>query len=517
MFEGSRAARDGARASRDVTSEFPNHTTRLSAANDPFLPGWPFTTDAGSTMWQQPVRNADAASPLVLAVDALAILAASVVTGVAYHLFFRESMGPVSDFAATGMLAALLFCSVTRWKAAPPLGLSLPIERAREGLSSWVTAFLLLLLIVFALKASGTLSRGAILSFFVAGMVVVVLTRMNTPLLVARLRRVSTPPARGVAVLGRTGEPAVSQLTDTLLTETGHVPPVITFDPLRGDESWREEKRRVLESVRRLAHDSGPGEILVAGSGLSRQRLESLLAGLNMLPRTILVVPDDQTSEYLKQHAVAIGERVAVVVQKEPLNAVQRALKRTIDILCAAGALAFTAPLFLAIALAIRIDSEGPVLFRQTRNGLCGKPFRILKFRTMTVLEDGDALAQATRGDARITPFGRLLRRTSLDELPQLINVLKGEMSLIGPRPHARAHDDFYERLIENYSLRQHVKPGISGWAQVNGLRGETPTVDTMYRRIEFDLWYATHASLLLDFVIMARTLLEVFRQRNAY
>jgi len=335
--------------------------------------------------------------------------------------------------------------------------------------------------------------------------------------MIVRARKASAPPARGVALIGRAGEHQLAQLSDTLLAETGQVPPVITFDPLGGSESWDAERRRVLERVRQLAHESGPGEILVAGSGLSRNRLESLLDGLNVLPRTILVVPDDLTCEYLRRRAVAIGERVAVVVQKEPLNAVQRALKRAIDLAGAGAALFFASPLLIAIAIAIKLDSEGPVLFRQTRNGLAGRPFRILKFRTMTVLEDHDGLLQARRDDARITPIGRFLRRTSLDELPQLINVIRGEMSLVGPRPHAKAHDEFYGRLIENYSLRQHVKPGISGWAQVNGLRGETPTLDTMYRRIEFDLWYATRASLLLDFVILARTLIEVFRQRNAY
>lgn len=518
MFESSRTPREAAREQRTGAFEAFEQTARVSAANDPFLPGWPFET-SGSAILRQPVRNADAVSLLALGADALAILLASITTGTAYHFVFRnESIGPVSSFFATGLVAAVLFCSVTRWKmASPPLAPSLPVERAREAMSAWVTSFLLLLLIVFALKTSAELSRGAILSFFVVGMIVVVLTRMNIPMVIARARRAATPAARGVALIGRTGEAQLAQLSDALLIETGQVPPVVTFNPQLGGESWHAEKRRVLDHVRRLAHAAGPGEILVAGSGLPRNRLESLLDGLNVLPRTILVLPDDLTSEYLRRHTIALGERVAVVVQKEPLNAMQRALKRAIDLSGACLALAFASPLLLAIAAAIRLDSEGPILFRQTRNGLAGRPFQILKFRTMTVLEDGEELLQARRDDERFTQIGRLLRRTSLDELPQLINVIRGEMSLVGPRPHARAHDEFYGKLIENYSLRQHVKPGISGWAQVNGLRGETPTLDTMYRRIEFDLWYATHASLLLDFVILVRTLVEVFRQRNAY
>ena len=135
----------------------------------------------------------------------------------------------------------------------------------------------------------------------------------------------------------------------------------------------------------------------------------------------------------------------------------------------------------------------------------------------MHVQEDGPNIRQACQGDARITKIGKFLRKTSIDELPQLLNVLFGQMSLVGPRPHAQAHDELYAKAIENYQVRQHVKPGITGWAQVNGLRGETATLDLMYRRIEFDLWYAVHASLLLDAEIMARTVFEVFRQRNAY
>jgi undecaprenyl-phosphate galactose phosphotransferase/putative colanic acid biosynthesis UDP-glucose lipid carrier transferase len=153
----------------------------------------------------------------------------------------------------------------------------------------------------------------------------------------------------------------------------------------------------------------------------------------------------------------------------------------------------------------------------QTRNGYRGKPFKIVKFRTMHVREDGPVVRQASRNDPRVTRIGRFLRKSSIDELPQLLNVLLGQMSLVGPRPHPLALDEFHSRAIENYEIRQHVKPGLTGWAQVHGLRGETATRDQMYKRIEFDLWYAVNASLLLDAEILVRTVFEVFRQRNAY
>jgi putative colanic acid biosynthesis UDP-glucose lipid carrier transferase len=190
--------------------------------------------------------------------------------------------------------------------------------------------------------------------------------------------------------------------------------------------------------------------------------------------------------------------------------------KRTLDLLVAVPALLLLAPLFAVIALFIRLESRGPVLFRQKRNGICGNGFDILKFRTMHVLEDGETIVQAHEGDPRVTRVGRILRRYSLDELPQLLNVFAGDMSLVGPRPHARAHDAHYAARIRNYHYRQAVKPGMTGWAQVNGHRGPTPTVESMADRIELDLWYARHASFALDLKILLRTPLEVLRHRNA-
>ena len=191
---------------------------------------------------------------------------------------------------------------------------------------------------------------------------------------------------------------------------------------------------------------------------------------------------------------------------------------RVLDIAGAAMGLLVLAPLLVFIALLIRLDTPGPVLFRQTRKGLNGQVFRIYKFRTMRVLEDGAVVRQATRGDARVTRIGRILRSTSLDELPQLLNVLSGEMALVGPRPHALAHDEFYSREISGYDQRFRVKPGITGWAQVNGARGETPTLDHMRRRIELDLDYVQHKSIALDLTILVRTLrAELGRTSEAY
>ena len=188
--------------------------------------------------------------------------------------------------------------------------------------------------------------------------------------------------------------------------------------------------------------------------------------------------------------------------------------KRGLDLFIAIAALILLSPVMAVIALLIALDSRGPVFFRQTRTGLNGVHFDILKFRTMSVCENGERIEQAHKNDPRVTRLGRVLRRASLDELPQLINVISGEMSLIGPRPHALAHDRHYTRLIENYALRQRVKPGISGWAQVNGHRGETPALEDMRARVEHDLWYVHHQSFALDAKILFRTFFEIVRSK---
>ena len=213
---------------------------------------------------------------------------------------------------------------------------------------------------------------------------------------------------------------------------------------------------------------------------------------------------------------VNVGTTRTVELRRSPLTATEQASKRALDLLLASAALVIVAPLIAVVATLIKVDSRGPAFFVQSRIGFNGRQFRIYKFRTMSVAEDGPVIHQATRDDPRNTRIGGLLRRTNIDELPQLWNVIAGDMSLVGPRPHASAHDTKYEEIIANYAFRHHVKPGLTGWAQINGLRGETQTVDMMTRRVEFDLWYIDNWSFWLDFQILLRTLI-LGLQPNAY
>ena len=230
-------------------------------------------------------------------------------------------------------------------------------------------------------------------------------------------------------------------------------------------------------------------------------------------PATLI---DELQAQIISPLAVSLASSSAVLPKDRVVQKKGQALAtRSMDVVLAALGLLLLTPLLVLLALLIRLDSPGPVLFRQTRTGLNGRVFRIYKFRTMHVLEDGPEVRQACRADRRVTSVGRILRRTHLDELPQLLNVLRGEMALVGPRPHARAHDECYSRDILLYNRRFQVKPGMTGWAQVNGARGETPTVDHMHRRIELDLWYVQHKSLALDLTILARTLIMIFKQQE--
>jgi putative colanic acid biosynthesis UDP-glucose lipid carrier transferase len=212
------------------------------------------------------------------------------------------------------------------------------------------------------------------------------------------------------------------------------------------------------------------------------------------------------------------GPLILVPVWQRPLAGSPTVLKRAIDICASLLLLASLLPLMAVIAALVKFDTPGPVLFRQQRFGISKKPFKLYKFRSMRCAASNDpSVPQARRHDPRVTRIGRFLRRTSLDELPQLLNVLKGDMSLVGPRPHATLHDEKYAALIDGYVARHRVKPGITGWAQVHGWRGETDTLEKMQRRVEYDIYYMNNWSLRLDFEILFKTLAVVLGQRNAY
>ena len=257
--------------------------------------------------------------------------------------------------------------------------------------------------------------------------------------------------------------------------------------------------------------------ILVTLPMRAEARIQSLLDELSDTTCSVYLVPDFFVFELLHSKWGTVGGLPAVSLFESPFYGVDGTVKRILDLTLAMLALAVAALPMAIIAVLIKLTSPGPVLFGQRRYGLDGREIRIWKFRSMRVCDDGPIVKQATRQDPRVTPLGRILRRTSLDELPQLFNVLTGTMSLVGPRPHATAHNEQYRRLIRGYMLRHKVKPGVTGLAQVEGCRGETDTLDKMRRRVEFDHRYIRDWSLLLDFRILRKTLWVAWRQPEAF
>lgn len=249
----------------------------------------------------------------------------------------------------------------------------------------------------------------------------------------------------------------------------------------------------------------------------AEDRIRGVLARLADTTASVYIVPDFFVFELLHARWTSINGLPAVSVFENPLYGVDGLLKRVADVVFGTLLLALFSVPMLAIAAAVKLSSPGPVFFRQKRYGLDGREILVWKFRSMSCCEDGANLQQATRNDRRVTRVGALLRRTSLDELPQLFNVIGGSMSLVGPRPHARAHNEEFRSLIDGYMLRHKVKPGMTGLAQVNGYRGETETLEKMERRVECDHQYIKEWSLWMDLRILAKTAFVVLLQRNAY
>jgi putative colanic acid biosynthesis UDP-glucose lipid carrier transferase len=287
----------------------------------------------------------------------------------------------------------------------------------------------------------------------------------------------------------------------------------------RTEESLGENRPHAgnLTELVALARAGSVDMIFITFPMRAEERIRQYLRELGDTTASVYIVPDFFVFQMLHARWNQIDGLPVVSVFETPIRGIDGVLKRGFDLLVGSVLLLFALPVMLACVFAIKLTSPGPTFFRQKRYGLSGEEIRVWKFRTMRVCEDGPNVRQAAREDERITPIGGLLRKTSLDELPQLFNVITGSMSLVGPRPHATAHNEQYRSLIDGYMLRHKVKPGITGLAQVNGWRGETETLEKMERRVEFDHRYIREWSLWMDVKILIKTALVVFKQENAY
>ncbi len=275
---------------------------------------------------------------------------------------------------------------------------------------------------------------------------------------------------------------------------------------------------RPLSELLNTLHQQDIDEVWIALPLRDEARIQHILLLLRHEPISVRYAPDISSLRLLNHDISTILGLPMLDLRATPMQGINLWIKAIEDRLLASLILLLISPLMLLIALGIKLSSPGPILFKQQRHGWGGRAIEVYKFRSMALHDETPGqLQQATRQDRRITPFGAFLRRTSLDELPQFINVLQGRMSIVGPRPHALAHNEHYKELIDSYMLRHKVKPGITGWAQVNGYRGETDTLEKMQKRVEYDLYYIEHWSLGFDLKIIALTLFKGFNHPNAY
>jgi putative colanic acid biosynthesis UDP-glucose lipid carrier transferase len=272
-----------------------------------------------------------------------------------------------------------------------------------------------------------------------------------------------------------------------------------------------------LSQVINDARDGKVERIYIAMGMGDEQKIKNLVKKLTDTTCSVLLIPDIFTFNILQSRTEEINGVPVVPLFDTPLNGINMIFKRLEDIIVSLIVLILISPILIAISIVVKVTSKGPVIFRQVRYGMDGKPIKVWKFRSMTVMENDDKVIQATKNDVRVTKVGKFLRSTSLDELPQFFNVLFGQMSVVGPRPHAVSHNEQYRSLIQGYMLRHKVKPGITGLAQINGWRGETDTLEKMEKRIEYDLLYIRGWSIWLDLKIIILTVFKGFISKSAY
>ena len=288
-------------------------------------------------------------------------------------------------------------------------------------------------------------------------------------------------------------------------------------DPVRLDHNYIDRLEGGIAEGVKMAQQGKLEILFVALPLTNKERIENILKALGDTTVDVHIVPDVFTFNLLHSRMGHVGEVQTISVYDSPMRGGYSIMKRMEDVFLSLTILGIIAIPMLCIALGIKLTSRGPVLFKQDRYGMDGKKIKVWKFRSMRVMDNGDVVKQATKGDPRITPFGAFLRRTSLDELPQFFNVLQGTMSVVGPRPHAVSHNEEYRKKVAYYMLRHKMKPGITGWAQVNGWRGETDTVEKMEMRIKYDLEYIRNWSIWMDFKIVIFTLIRGFVGKNVY
>jgi Undecaprenyl-phosphate glucose phosphotransferase len=445
----------------------------------------------------------------IIAGDFLLILLSYMAAGAIYRSFLPAD--PDTSLGA-GLIVAVLFVTAAYFQGVyDGHRLLNTLWQSRKVCIIWLFALTTLAVAAFLLKSTADMSRGTTILFTAIGAIGLITHRvvwrycLSSPYAKEHLidRKVILLSLRSLDFTSSRFQDLRKHGFDVVR----HFVLNLTAD--QDDLAWNQHISDVIRQSRAADVD----EYLVAIEWTELPMLQKLSQHLRMVPQRIRLLPDFPIADLVSRPFLPVSGTVAIEIQRPPLTISERFQKRILDIGLASFGLLLLLPLLLTVAVLIKLDTAGPVIFRQSRRGFSGKPFEIWKFRSMTVTENGNTVTQARKHDARVTRVGRFLRMTSIDELPQLWNVLRGEMSLVGPRPHALAHDNYYDQLISKYVYRHHMKPGLTGWAQVNGFRGETPTIDLMEKRVEYDVWYVSNWSIWLDVKIIAKTATAVMLQ----
>ncbi len=376
---------------------------------------------------------------------------------------------------------------------------------------------LLITLVLFLTKEGETYSRMVLVQWYIVSL----FGMMGWRLLYRRIKRslyLKGKNLRKAAIIGMT--PTGIKLYEEIVQHPELGLKLEGFFDDRSKERLEGDialKKGSVEQAIELAQSNEIDCVYICLPLRAEERIAKMIQALGNTTADVYMVPNFLLSNLMQGNIGRVGALDTISVFESPISGMQNFYKRSFDIVFSSCALVGLSPVLLAIAIAIKLDSKGPVFFRQDRYGLDGKRIGVYKFRSMKVMENDAVVTQATKNDSRITRVGAFLRKTSLDELPQFFNVLKGDMSVVGPRPHAVAHNEEYRKRVDYYMLRHTVRPGITGWAQINGWRGETDTLEKMEKRVEYDLDYIRHWSLWFDIKIIFWTFFKGFVSKNAY
>ena len=450
--------------------------------------------------------------------DALCILLGALL---AYTWRFGFNSWPMPANYQTAILLGLLFTltlfSVSgiyhSWRGKSWL------HQAQTITLAWFSVVALLIIVSFLTKTSTLFSRQWMIVWVVSAWSLLLLFRFSLTIILRAMRRNGWNHKRIIIIgAGTIGQNVAKNIVNADWTGLEVVGFLDDDKSLHGHWIKGVEVLGGAGKANLAIQQKAADEIWLALPLKAEDRVKEVLYDLRHNMATIRFVPGVFGFRLLNHSVSDVAGMAVLDLSTSPMVGLNRVIKAVEDRVLALLILLLISPLLVLIALGVKLTSPGPVIFKQQRHGWDGKLINVYKFRSMVVhCEEGDKVTQAQKCDYRITPFGAFLRRTSLDELPQFINVLQGKMSIVGPRPHAIAHNEQYKDQIEAYMLRHKVKPGITGWAQVNGLRGETDTLDKMKKRVEYDLYYIEHWSLWFDIKIIVRTLFTGFTDKNAY